>query len=109
VGFDWPDARGPRAKVDEELAELDEAVATGDTTRACEELGDVLFAVVNLARHLGVDAEAALERTIEKVAARFARVERCLATAGRRPADCTLDELEAAWQAVKSRCEAGDP
>lgn len=101
-GFDWPDARGPRAKIDEELGEIDEAMAAGDPAQAGRELGDLLFAAVNLARHLGVDAEAALGLTIEKVEARFARVEQRLAADGRRPADCTLEELEAAWNAVKA-------
>jgi nucleoside triphosphate diphosphatase len=101
-GFDWPDARGPRLKIDEELAELDEALAAGDAAHAGRELGDLLFAVVNLARHLGVDADDALGVTIEKVEARFALVERRLAAEGRRPVDCSLDELEEAWQAVKA-------
>src|SRR5690606_13819634 len=59
VGFDWPDARGPREKIDEELRELDEAIAGGDRDRIGAELGDVLFAVANLARHLDVDPEQA--------------------------------------------------
>jgi uncharacterized protein YabN with tetrapyrrole methylase and pyrophosphatase domain len=101
-GFDWPDARGPRAKIDEELEELDEALAAGDATQAGRELGDLLFAVVNLARHLGVDAEDALHSTTEKVEARFARVEQRLAAEGRGLSECSLDELEAAWQAVKA-------
>jgi tetrapyrrole methylase family protein/MazG family protein/ATP diphosphatase len=75
VGFDWPDVAGSRAKVDEELRELDRAVAAGDAKDMEEELGDVLFALVNLARHVGVDAEAALRRTSEKFVARFAHVE----------------------------------
>ena len=107
VGFDWPDARGPRAKVDEELAELDAAVAVGDAAQASDELGDLLFAVVNVARHLGVDAETALAGTIEKVEARFAMIEQRLAQSGRRPSDCSLDELEAAWCEVKARRGAG--
>jgi MazG family protein len=75
VGFDWPDAGGSRAKVAEELHELDRAIASGDAADTEEELGDALFALVNLARHLGVDAEAALRRTSEKFVARFAHVE----------------------------------
>ncbi len=78
VGFDWEDARGSRAKVTEELAELDAAVAKND--KAIEdELGDVLFALVNLARHVGVDAEGALRKTIDKFARRFAHVEKQVA------------------------------
>jgi tetrapyrrole methylase family protein/MazG family protein/ATP diphosphatase len=75
VGFDWPDARGSRAKIAEELGELDRAMANGDAARVEEELGDVLFAVVNLARHVKLDAEGALRKTIEKFQRRFAHVE----------------------------------
>jgi MazG family protein len=76
VGFDWADARGSRAKVDEELEELDRASAEGDIVAIEEEMGDTLFALVNLSRHLQIDAEGALRRTIEKFSARFAHVEK---------------------------------
>ena len=76
VGFDWPDGRGSREKVSEELAELDRAVTEGDKSRVEAELGDVLFALVNLARHHGVDAETALRGTADRFARRFAHVER---------------------------------
>ena len=75
VGFDWPDASGPRAKVDEELGELDEAVAAGDPARIESELGDALYALCNVARHHGVDAEGALRSTMRKFERRFAHVE----------------------------------
>lgn len=75
VGFDWADAAGSREKVTEELAELDEAVASGDKVAIEEELGDVLFALVNLSRHVDVDAEAALRGTIDKFTTRFGHVE----------------------------------
>jgi tetrapyrrole methylase family protein/MazG family protein/ATP diphosphatase len=75
VGFDWPDARGSRAKVTEELAELDQAIASGDAGAIEDEMGDVLFALVNLSRHVKVDAEGALRRTIDKFTRRFAHVE----------------------------------
>lgn len=75
VGFDWPNVEGSRAKVTEELGELDEAVAKGDAGAIEAELGDVLFALVNLARHVHVDAEGALRRTIDKFTGRFAHVE----------------------------------
>jgi tetrapyrrole methylase family protein/MazG family protein/ATP diphosphatase len=75
VGFDWPDARGSRAKVTEELAELDRAIEAGDASAIEEEMGDVLFALVNLSRHVKVDAEGALRRTIDKFTTRFAHVE----------------------------------
>jgi tetrapyrrole methylase family protein/MazG family protein/ATP diphosphatase len=75
VGFDWSDQRGSRAKVDEEIGELDRAVASGDKGAIEAELGDVLFAIVNLARHLDVDAEGALRGTIDKFTRRFVHVE----------------------------------
>jgi MazG family protein len=75
VGFDWESAEGSRAKVREELAELDEAVERADKDAVEAEMGDVLFALVNLSRHHGVDAEGALRRTIDKFTRRFAHVE----------------------------------
>lgn len=75
VGFDWEDARGSRAKVEEEIAELDAAIASGDANAIEDELGDVLFALVNLSRHVKIDAEGALRRTIDKFTRRFAHVE----------------------------------
>ncbi|HEB54228.1 MAG TPA: nucleoside triphosphate pyrophosphohydrolase [bacterium] len=98
AGFDWPDRDGPRAKLDEELGELDEAVATGDEARIAEELGDVLFSVCNLARHLGVNPEVALTDTSNRFQRRFARVEREFDF---DLGDRTLDQLEAAWQRAK--------
>ncbi|MCA9568533.1 MAG: nucleoside triphosphate pyrophosphohydrolase [Myxococcales bacterium] len=97
-GFDWKDARGPRAKVAEELAELD-AAADGDQME--EELGDLLFSIVNLARHLGVDAEAALVRATSKFEGRFARVEDAVRDAGEDVSHLDAEALEATWQAVK--------
>ncbi len=75
VGFDWDDAKGSRAKVTEELAELDEAIASGNASAVEDEMGDVLFALVNLSRHAKVDAEGALRRTIDKFTRRFNHVE----------------------------------
>jgi MazG family protein len=75
VGFDWANAEGSRAKLDEEIRELDDAIARGDEGAVEAELGDVLFALVNLARHTRVDAEGALRRTIDKFTRRFAHVE----------------------------------
>jgi len=75
VGFDWPDGRGSRDKVSEELAELDEAIAGGDKQRVADELGDMLFSLVNLARHHGVDAELALRNTADRFSRRFSHVE----------------------------------
>ncbi|MFC3713659.1 nucleoside triphosphate pyrophosphohydrolase [Sphingoaurantiacus capsulatus] len=96
VGFDWPDADGPRAKIDEELAEIAEA---SDDTRA-EEVGDLLFAVVNYARHLGIDAEEALRAANGKFERRFVAME---AAAGTGFAALDLDAKEALWQAVKAK------
>jgi tetrapyrrole methylase family protein/MazG family protein/ATP diphosphatase len=98
VGFDWPDSRGPRAKVDEELRELDAALASGDETAVRAELGDALFALVNLARHHAIDPETALRATIAKFQSRFAHVERSL---GDRLRDAPLDEKEALWRDAK--------
>lgn len=100
VGFDWPDARGPRAKVTEELGELDAACAQGDRAAIERELGDVLFSLANLARHLGVEPETALRGTIETFMRRFAHVE---ASLGDRLAGAHLAEMEAAWQDAKRR------
>ncbi len=102
VGFDWPDARGPREKIDEELRELDEAIASGERSRIEAELGDVLFAVANLARHLDVDPEQAARGANLRFETRFEGVERRVRESG-RPFDAhSLDELEAYWQAAKA-------
>ncbi len=95
VGFDWPDPAGPRAKIDEELAEV--AGAADDADRF-EEMGDLLFSVVNWARHLGIDAEAALRAANDKFERRFATME--AADAGF--ADRSLAEKEDAWVRVKA-------
>jgi tetrapyrrole methylase family protein/MazG family protein/ATP diphosphatase len=111
VGFDWPDARGSRAKVNEELGELDDAIAAGDKDRTEAELGDVLFALVNLARHVEVDAEGALRRTIDKFTKRFDHVEaRVHGAHGGWPTSAaddklTLEELDGYWEEAK-RAEA---
>ena len=96
VGFDWPDADGPRAKIEEELQEVVEA--SGDAV--AEEVGDLLFAVVNWARHLGVDAEAALRSANAKCEHRFRAMEN---EAGPALPTLSLDEKEALWQRVKQR------
>ncbi len=95
VGFDWPDASGPRAKIDEELAELE--AATSESERSAG-LGDLLFSVVNLARHLGIDPEAALRGAAARFEARFRAVE----TLSQAPlTEMDIDELEALWQRAK--------
>jgi nucleoside triphosphate diphosphatase len=94
TGFDWPDTNGPKAKIAEELAEIEDAVSTDARE---DEVGDLLFAVVNLARHLDVDPEAALTRANRKFEARFRAIET-------KPgfSSLSLDEKEALWQAAKA-------
>lgn len=101
VGFDWPDASGPVSKIGEELAELEEAVAVGDQGGIEEEVGDLLFSVVNYCRFLKVDAEGALEGTIGKFMRRFAGVEAEVRRQEREMSECTLEELDEIWERVK--------
>jgi MazG family protein len=101
VGFDWPDADGPRAKIDEELAELDDARRRGDRAEMQRELGDALFAVVNLARKLGLDAESALRDATDRFARRFGHLEAALATQGRAVSDADAAEQDRLWEAAK--------
>src|SRR3982751_146271 len=93
VGFDWPDASGPRAKIDEELAELE---AESDHHRMLDAMGDLLFAVVNLARHLNIEPEAALREANRKFEQRFRAIETAPGFA-----DLSLDEKEELWAAAK--------
>ena len=105
VGFDWKDAAGPLDKIREELGELQEAIqASGDTSldlHVKEELGDLLFAVTNLARHLKCDAESAVEGTTAKFARRFRAVEAAAKAQGRDLKSMTLAEMDALWEAAK--------
>jgi MazG family protein len=102
VGFDWPDAAGAFDKTREELDEIEAAVAGGDPSHIEEELGDMLFAMVNVTRLLGVDAEQALRRAGQKFENRFRSMERVLSEQGKpQLADLDLDTLEAAWERVK--------
>lgn len=103
VGFDWPHADGARAKLDEELEELDQAHAAGARERLEDELGDVLFTVVNLARHLDLDAESALRRATAKFERRFRALEAVLRARGETPEALDAERLERLWQAVKQR------
>ncbi len=107
AGFDWPDVVGAVAKIDEEAAELDEAMRADDLDRTAAELGDLLFAVVNVARHLGIDAEIALRAATDRFRTRF---EAVADLAGRRGVELTradLDVLDGLWDEVKA-AEAGD-
>ncbi len=102
VGFDWQDAEGPEAKIVEELAELKAAVAAGQPEAVADEYGDVLFSMVNLARHIGVDAESALRAATAKFAKRFRAVEARVKAAGKEMKAMSLSELDAVWDAVKA-------
>lgn len=105
VGFDWKQLGPVIDKIEEELGELRAELTanTVDQTRLADELGDVLFAVANLARHCKVDPEAALRATNDKFERRFRHIERRLAEAGRKPADATLEEMEVLWQEAKTQ------
>ncbi|WP_336272913.1 nucleoside triphosphate pyrophosphohydrolase [Vreelandella indica] len=103
VGFDWPDAKGVLAKIREELAEVEEALAAGDQLHAQEEVGDLLFAVTNLARTLNADPEQCLRATNAKFERRFRYVEGELNAAQRPLAEASLDEMETHWQAAKAQ------
>jgi MazG family protein len=102
VGFDWPDAGGARAKVTEELRELDEAVASGRRGEIEHELGDALFALANLARKLGVAPEEALRGTVGRFISRFQHVERELDHRGIAPGTASLEEMDRLWDEAKS-------
>ncbi|HEX7087382.1 MAG TPA: nucleoside triphosphate pyrophosphohydrolase [Vicinamibacterales bacterium] len=104
VGFDWTRAADVLDKIDEEVRELREAVgnAAPDPARVEEEMGDLLFAIANLSRKLGVEPEAALRRANDKFRARFTEIEARVAERGARLQDLSIEELEAEWQAVKN-------
>jgi MazG family protein len=101
LGFDWPHVEGALAKVEEEMREFRRALADGPGPAREEELGDLLFALVNVARFLNIDSEGALRRTLYKFIKRFHVVERTLAKQGKTPESATLEEMEAIWQAAK--------
>jgi ATP diphosphatase len=105
VGFDWAKAEDVLDKIEEEVAEVRhevEAGATGHLSRAEEEMGDLLFAISNLSRKLGIEPEAALRRANEKFTTRFAAMERAFTARGRRLSEATLGEMEEEWQRVKA-------
>jgi MazG family protein len=101
LGFDWPHVEGALKKVEEEWREFRAALETGANPAREEELGDLLFALVNVARFLNIDSEGALRSTIYKFIKRFNVVERTLAKAGKTPETASLEEMEAIWQASK--------
>jgi ATP diphosphatase len=103
VGFDWNDPRAVLAKIREEIGEIEAELDTAERSpeRIEDEVGDLLFAVANLSRHLKVDPDQALRRTNAKFMQRFKAIETALAAEGRSPKDASLDEMEALWQAAK--------
>ncbi len=101
VGFDWPEPMGVLAKVREETAELEQAVASGDTSHVREELGDLLFSVAQFARHCGIDPEAALREAGSKFERRFGAMEARASVEGDSLAGLSAAELEALWLAAK--------
>jgi MazG family protein len=103
VGFDWPDAKGPLAKVKEEIKEVERETGAGSRDKVEEELGDLLFAVVNLARKLGVEPRQALERANAKFTRRFEQVEALAGERGLEMGRASLEELDKLWDEVKKR------
>ncbi len=101
VGFDWRHVNDVVAKVEEELRELKSAMASGSRRQFAEELGDLLFAAVNLARFEGLQAEDLLNRSICKFAMRFQAVERVVHAQGKQMDQCSLEELDALWESAK--------
>jgi MazG family protein len=102
VGFDWTQTQEVFSKLDEELSELKQAVSTGTAEHIHEEVGDLLFVVVNLARHLRVNSEASLNETSDKFERRFRYIERSLLTRGKSIEDADLQEMDELWEEAKS-------
>ncbi|MGA7972133.1 MAG: nucleoside triphosphate pyrophosphohydrolase, partial [Pseudolabrys sp.] len=102
VGFDWNDPRAVLAKIREEADEIEAEIEAGDTARAGAEVGDLLFAVVNLARHMEADPEGVLRGTNAKFERRFASIEKALAARGKTPEQSTLAEMDALWDDAKA-------
>ncbi|MDO6564440.1 nucleoside triphosphate pyrophosphohydrolase [Amphritea sp. 1_MG-2023] len=103
VGFDWGDVLPVLDKIEEEIAELREAIAAGDELEMEHELGDLMFAQVNLARHMGINPESALRYTNQKFTQRFSYIEDQVKASSRRWADFTLDELDSWWNEAKRK------
>jgi len=103
VGFDWETPVQVIGKIREELAETEEAIDQGDAEQIEEELGDLLFATVNLARQLKIEPEIALKRATQKFTRRFRALEQALQEQGRKPEECTLAEMDIIWEEIKTR------
>lgn len=101
VGFDWQESKDVLNKIEEELTEIKMAMASESAERVRDEIGDLLFAVVNLTRFLGHEAEEVLDQTVTRFTRRFQFIEERVHAAGRKMTECSLDELEAHWQEAK--------
>lgn len=101
VGFDWPDTSGVRLKIAEEMSELRQAESEGSAARIAEEFGDLLFSLVNLARHLGVDSEQALRNANRKFESRFRQMEKIVTASGGRLSALDPETMERHWQQAK--------
>jgi len=108
VGFDWNDPRAVLAKIREEADEIEAALDRNDRQEIAEETGDLMFALVNLARHVDADPETALRATNAKFERRFAYIEKALAAKGRSLDDATLEEMDALWNEAKSATRPAD-
>jgi ATP diphosphatase len=102
VGFDWNDPKAVLAKIREEADEIEAALDAKDNHAAADEIGDLIFALVNLARHLDIDPDAALRGTNAKFERRFAAIEAALAGRGKTPSQATLAEMDALWDQAKA-------
>jgi MazG family protein len=103
VGFDWPDVKGILKKLDEEMKEFREALSLQKRHRIREEIGDLLFVIVNIARFLEIDPEAALRRTTEKFTSRFHYIERSLQKKGKTVRESNLLEMDRLWEEAKKK------
>jgi tetrapyrrole methylase family protein/MazG family protein len=103
IGFDWEEVGSVVGKLDEEVAEFKEAIASGDRLKIEEETGDILFTLVNLSRFIKVNPEEALQRTVDKFMSRFKYVEQAAAKAGRRLEEMSLDEMDVLWNEAKKQ------
>lgn len=102
-GFDWKDTEGILDKLNEELQEFCDAVKTGRTEKIMEEMGDIIFTIVNLSRFLSIDAETALSKTTVKFLQRFSYITRQLASQGITPAEATMDQMDTLWNESKTK------
>ena len=107
LGFDWPEIEGILKKMDEEVGELREALSLQDRTKIREEIGDLLFVIVNIARFLRINPEKALEKTIEKFNSRFQYIETSLHQEGKSVRDSNLIEMDRLWEESKRKKTLG--